>query len=140
MALIDQRKDPATQQTAAGFPEINSMDTKFNFNAKEVDILKELGKKVSELAHAPEMEKKARLWTEHNDLKTDTPVIFADPENGWNEIIRAKSLVCTDPLARVWEMALRKQIYWAQEIRDDKVLEAVFDVPYIKGASSRRAK
>lgn len=40
------------------------------------------------------------------------------------------TLRCSDPLARVWEMALRKQIYWANVLKDDKVIEPFFDVPY----------
>lgn len=117
-------------QTAAGYPEIKTMGSLFVFNAIEVEMLRTLSKKVAEIAARPEMAKKAKLWTEHNDLKTDTPVVFIDPENGWNEIIRTDSLGCIDPLARVWEMALKKQIYWADEMKDDKVIEAVFDVPY----------
>jgi hypothetical protein len=33
-------------------------------------------------------------------------------------------------MARVWEMFLRKQIYWFQVFKDDKVIEPYFDVPY----------
>ena len=38
--------------------------------------------------------------------------------------------LCEDPLARVWEMHLRKQIYWFEQLKDDKVIENYFDVPY----------
>jgi len=126
--LID--KDPATMQTAAGYPEIKLMCSKFVFSNEEVETLRILGRKVAEISMRPDMAEKAKLWTAHNDLKTDIPLVFVDPENGWNEIILAESLLCSDPLARVWEMALRKLIYWADEIKDDKVVEAVFDVPY----------
>lgn len=130
MALLEHKKDPATEQTAAGYPEIKTMGTSFVFSSKEIETLRTLSKQVAEIAARPAMAQKAKLWTAHNDLKTDTPVVFIDPENGWNEIIKAKTMVCTDPLARVWEMALRKLIYWADEMKDDKVVEAGFDVPY----------
>jgi len=130
MAITGQKKDPAAMQTAAGYPEIKSMDTDLTFSIREKEALRTLGKRVAEIAARPVMAQKARLWTAHNDLKTDEPTVFADPENGWNEIIPAKTLVTNDPLARVWEMALLKQIYWADEIKDDKVIEAAFDVPY----------
>ena len=130
MALIAQAKDPATMQTAAGYPEIKSMATAFKFSQKEIDCLQKLGTEVAEISRRADMVKKKALWTAHNDLKTTDPLVFIDPENGWNEIIDAKTLVCEDPLARVWEMALRKQIYWADGMKDDKVIEDYFDVPY----------
>ena len=130
MPIIGQAQDPAMMQTASGYPEIRSMDTRLVFSSGELDVLRVLGKKTAEIAARPEMGQKAILWTKHNDLETDVPLVFIDPENGWNEIILSDDLMCTDPLARVWEMALRKLIYWANEMKDDKVIEAVFDVPY----------
>jgi len=130
MALIVQAKDPATMQTAAGYPEIKTMVTTFHFTQKETDCLRKLGAAVAEISLRADMAQKKALWTAHNDLKTTDPLVFIDPENGWNEIIDAKTLVSENPLARVWEMALRKQIYWADGMKDDKVIEDYFDVPY----------
>lgn len=130
MALIEQKKDPATMQTAAGYPELKGMDTEFCFAPDEISVLRELAKKVAEIAARPDMAEKAKLWTLHNDLKTDQPLVFIDPENGWNEIITLDMLKCKDPLARVWEMHLRKQIFWADGMKDDRVIEPFFDVPY----------
>lgn len=115
---------------AAGYPEVRGMRTKWIFSAEEKETLRTLARKVSEIAASPVMAKKAKLWTSHNDLKTDEPLVFIDPENGWNEIIPADTLVCEDPLARVWEMSLRKSVYWAEGFKDDRVIEAYFDVPY----------
>jgi len=130
MALIAQAKDPASMQTAAGYPEIKSMATAFRFSQKETDCLRNLGAAVAEISQRPDMARKKVLWTDHNDLKTTEPLVFIDPENGWNEIIDPKTLISEDPLARVWEMALQKQIYWANGMKDDKVIEDYFDVPY----------
>lgn len=130
MGLLGHKKDPATEQTAAGYPELKAMGTTFIFTEREKMILRNLGMQVAEIAERPQMIEKAKLWTLHNDLKTDQPLVFIDPENGWNECIPADSLECVEPLARVWEMALRKQIYWAEKLKDDKVVEPYFDVPY----------
>ncbi|MEG1844974.1 MAG: hypothetical protein RR296_12085, partial [Clostridia bacterium] len=123
MALLEQKGDPARQQTAAGIPSILEMDTTFQFSAREFETLRALANRIAAIAARPEMTQKAALWTAHNDLKTQTPMVFIDPENGWNEIIPSQELRCVDPLARVWEMALRKQIYWAEQMKDDKVIE-----------------
>lgn len=130
MALIEHKKDPATEQTAAGYPEVKAMGTSFVFDDREKEVLRRLAGQVAEIAERPEMKQKKNLWTAHNDLKTEEPVVFIDPENGWNECIPAKTLECHDPMARVWEMSLRKQIFWADRMKDDKVIEPYLDVPY----------
>ena len=96
----------------------------------EADILKTLARKVSELAHKPEMDVKRKLWLMHNKLQTLQPVVFCDPENGWNEIITDAQIKCQSKLARRWEMNLRKEIFWGEEMGDDRPVEPFFNVPY----------
>ena len=128
--MLEHKKDPATEQTAAGYPEVKAMGTSLAFDDKEKEVLRRLAAQVAEIAERPVMKQKKLLWTAHNDLKTEEPVVFIDPENGWNECIPAHTLECRDPLARVWEMSLQKQIFWADKMRDDKVIEPYLDVPY----------
>lgn len=67
----------------------------------------------------------------HNGLKTQQPVIFIDCENGWNEIFPwDKAIRCEGEMAQDWEMWLRKEIYWADTMKDDKVVEARLYLPY----------
>jgi hypothetical protein len=124
------KKDPATMQTASGMPLIKVMNETFILTEKEKTRLRELGRRVAEIAAMPVQEKKADLWRRHNDLETNEPVIFIDPENGWNECIPVEEIQNTAPIARVWEMYLLKQIYWFEVMKDDKVIEPYFDVPY----------
>lgn len=131
-AMTNSKKpDPATMQTAAGAPKISQMNTAYVFQADEVQVLRDLAQQVQAIAQRESEAEKARLWTMHNDLTPERPMIFADPENGWNEIITTADLQCHQTLARVWEMHLRRQIFWANEMQDDKVIEATFDVPYV---------
>jgi len=124
------KTDPSTEQTAAGLSSTRGIETDFTFSDNERGVLRRLAGKVAELAARPGEERKKKAWTAHNDLLSDEPLLFCDPENGWNEIIHQKDLECSDPLARVWEMHLRKEIFWALEMKDDKVIEPYFDVPY----------
>ncbi|TVR68169.1 MAG: hypothetical protein EA427_11210 [Spirochaetaceae bacterium] len=117
-------------QTASGLSTTRGISGRLSVTPRERDLLRELARHVAEIAARPQMEEKARLWTAHNDLRDTTPLVFIDPENGWNEIILQKQILCEHPLLRVWEMALRKQIHWAEEFKDDKVIEPFFDVPY----------
>jgi len=92
------------------------------------EILRSLAKKVAEGAAKPEQKQKAMLWTAHNDLKTNTPVIFADPENGWNEIIPPR-LKCVDA-ARSMEYELRRKLFYIEEMGDDRVIDEYYDIPW----------
>ena len=129
MSLTTKKIDPATMQTAAGLPNIKVMNESLVFLEGEKKRLRELAKSVAEIAALPVQQERIKLWTEHNDLKTKEPLVFIDPENGWNECITVDTLSCTTPMARVWEMFLLKQIYWFEDFKDDKVIEPYFDVP-----------
>ena len=43
---------------------------------------------------------KIKLWKDHNSLRTTQPIIFCDPENGWNDIITGNILKRTSKIAR----------------------------------------
>ncbi|MGI5848789.1 MAG: hypothetical protein ACOX8Q_01755 [Christensenellales bacterium] len=101
-----------------------------DFSDNERAVLKDLAKKVAELAALPRMADNKKLWTDHNGLKKTRPVILCDPENGWNEIITDDQIVCSNSLARHWELWLRKLIFWGTEMNDDYVIEPFFDVPH----------
>lgn len=109
------------------------MNNDFDRNMTQNDrkVLKELALRVAELAAGPLEEEKRRLWFRHNALEATRPVIFCDPENGWHEIFPEKHLLCKGDLARQWEFHLRKEIFWGESMGDDRVVEAVFNVPYV---------
>lgn len=92
-------------------------------------ILRELAEKVATLAATPEMAEKRELWRKLNSLEKTRPVIFCDPENGWNEIITESQMRCNGKMARNWEMDLRKEIFWGKEMGDDRPVEPFFNVP-----------
>ena len=96
---------------------------------KDRQILRRLAGRVAELAAREIEQKKKRLWTQHNDLRGLTrPLVFCDPENGWNEIITEDQMRCQCELARQWEHQLRKEVFWGQSMGDDRVIEPCFDI------------
>ncbi|ADK80242.1 hypothetical protein [Sediminispirochaeta smaragdinae] len=100
-------------------------------DTQDKECLTRLAARVREIAERPEMEERKRLWSRHNRLDNERPMVFADPENGWHEIIPEESLVCRNDIARHWELTLRKQIFWGDEMNDDYVVEPVFDLPHV---------
>jgi hypothetical protein len=105
--------------------------TDLHINTTEREILHRLAASVKELASRPIEDEKRRLWYDHNDLIPTRPLIFCDPENGWNEIIISDQLLCRNDLARTWEMSLRKEIFWGSMMCDDRVIEPFFNIAHV---------
>ncbi len=123
-------REPSMEQTALGLMTTKGIETDLQFQPEERELLRALAKEVAALAVRPKEKEKAGMWTRLNDLEPVRPLVFCDPENGWNEIITQKDLKCADKLARVWEMDLRKEIFWGSKIKDDRVIEPSVNVPY----------
>lgn len=99
-------------------------------SAEDRAILRGLAEQVAEVAARPEQADKTELWTRHNDLEDTPPPILVGPENSWNEIFRFdRDIVCSGTMAQDWEMWLRKQLYWANVIKDDTPIDRRFYVP-----------
>jgi len=103
----------------------------FSISKREHRVLRRLAGQVAELAARPIEEEKRRLWYAHNSLQPTRPVIFCDPENGWNEIIRPTDLECDGVIGRWWEMRLRKEIFWGTQMGDDYTIMPYFDTPHV---------
>ena len=134
MKNYGQGKSIGLEQTVSENIETGFRQADIDIEISEVDILRNLARRVAELAHKPEMDVKRKLWCMHNKLQTLQPVIFCDPENGWNEIITDAQIQCKSKLARRWEMNLRKEIFWGEEMGDDRPVEPFFNVPYTVSA------
>ena len=130
--MQDYGNGPSTglDQTAAG--KIVTGFTPEDLSVAEADrsVLRALAERVARIADGPRMTEVRELWRKLNGLQRTRPVVFCDPENGWNEIITETQMQCQGKLARRWEMDLRKEIFWAEEMRDDKPVEPYLEVPY----------
>ena len=93
-------------------------------------VLVRLAERVARIAAGSRMTEVRQLWHRINTLQKTRPAVFCDPENGWNEIVTEAQMECRGKLARRWEMDLRKEIFWGEEMGDDKPVEPLFDVPY----------
>jgi hypothetical protein len=109
--------DVAAYSSTAGFSA--GRPGELSIAATDRDILRGLAERVAAHAARPVEREKRDLWRRHNDLEATRPLVFCDPENGWNEIITAEDLRCRHSLARRWELVLRKELFWAERLRDD---------------------
>lgn len=100
-------------------------------SSKDRQILRKLAGRVAELAARPIESEKRELWTRHNDGEAGRPLIFCDPENSWMEIIPDRKLECENPLARGWEWHFRREIFWGEEMGDDRVIQGAFNLGWV---------
>ena len=124
-----------SDQTIAAMTTQGTRVDDLSISASDRTVLRRLATKVAEFAARPVEQHKRELWYSHNMLQSTRPVIFCDPENGWTEIITPGLLVCEGSLARDWEMILRKEVFWAEQMRDDRVVQPCFDVRHVYSES-----
>jgi hypothetical protein len=83
----------------------------FTIRNSTLQELKDSAAQVAELSARPFEKEKESLWRQRNALAPTRPLIFCDPENGWNEIIPSDSLTCQNTLARQCEFILQREIF-----------------------------
>lgn len=123
-------KSTGLDQTAAGKILTGFTREDLIMTYEDRDVLRRLAERVAAIAASARQAEIRQSWTRLNRLEKTRPLIFCDPENGWNETITEAQMQCQGKLARRWEMDLRKEIFWGEVMGDDKPVEPYFDVPY----------
>lgn len=95
-------------------------------------ILRELAKKIAEIAALPIQKEKAAMWNRINRLEAVKPMFWIN-EIPWNEMNVNDELVLTtrDEFCRTQEMQLRQLIYQWEHMRGDMVVEPVIYSPVV---------
>ncbi|HIE28013.1 TPA: hypothetical protein EYP66_12075 [Candidatus Poribacteria bacterium] len=106
---------------------------------KDKFIIRDLAKKVAEIASLPVHKEKRDMWIRLNRLERVRPLIHVqaiDPSI-WVELIPDDQLQTTDAFCRSQEMELRKKIYCWENFPDDRVVDDVVVCPIIIRGDSR---
>lgn len=98
---------------------------------KDKSIIRDLAKKVAEIASLPEQKKKAEMWTRHNRLERVNPMVLIFPEGSWREALPEKDLVTEDPFCRGHEYNLRMRLYYYEHLKDDNVIDGTIASPIV---------
>lgn len=104
------------------------------YTPKERDLLRELARRVAEIAALPAQQEKRRLWTAHNRLRGERPMVLCYPEGAWLECIPPDSILCRDPVLYGWEKRLRMQLFCQEQLRDDTIVEPYFNIGWLGGS------
>jgi len=92
-------------------------------NTQDRTILRDLAKKVADLAALPLQEEKRKVWQGVNELKPRRPALFCSPEGSWGELLPDNTLKCREEAARGLEWGLRLRLYAAEHFCDDQVCD-----------------
>jgi hypothetical protein len=97
------------------------MKTKTPISAPDRKRLRDLAKKVAEIAALPVMGERRQLWKKHNSLQRVRPMVLVFPEGAWRELLPDSALACAGKEARRIEAELRRRIYTREHFHDDTV-------------------
>jgi hypothetical protein len=91
---------------------------------RDTRIVRDLVRRVSEIAADSVNDVKRDLWTRLNRLERVRPLVHvqAIAWNIWEELIPPDTLAAADPFARQQELDLRRRIYCWDHFRDDRVV------------------
>jgi hypothetical protein len=92
-------------------------------SAKERVILRDLAKRVAEIADLPIQSERRELWKRHNRLERVRPMVLVFPEGSWRELLPSSACLCENSEARSIEWNLRSRIYYHEHIPSDNVVE-----------------
>jgi len=95
---------------------------------KERTLLRELARKVADIAALPIQQERLQLVKDLNALREPRPVILSSPEGAWKELVPESALLCQHPLARNWERSLRMAICRHELIPADNPILAVMKI------------
>jgi len=98
---------------------------------RERDVLRDLARRVAEVAALPVQAERARFWRDFNALRPHRPMVLAFPEGGWRDLVPESDLQCADRLLRSWEMALRRTLFRHEHICDDWPITDAFNVGWV---------
>lgn len=97
-------------------------DDKDAASPQDRQILRDLAKRVADIAALPIMQERIDLWRRHNSLQPTRPMILISPEGSWRELLSDSSLRCVGKTAQAMEKTLRMRIYTHEHFDDDTVI------------------
>ncbi|MBN1808304.1 MAG: hypothetical protein JW909_04495 [Planctomycetes bacterium] len=95
------------------------------------NIIRELARRVADIASRPVMRERIALWKRHNSLRPARPMVLVFPEGSWRELLPPSALECRDEEARRIEASLRRRLFYDEILPDDTVVDATWLVPKI---------
>lgn len=95
---------------------------------KDREIIRDLARRLAEIADLPIQKERRDLWVQHNQLNSVRPLIMISPEGSWGELLPGDALTCEGKTARNIERTIRMRIYGHEHFDQDVVVEKIWNV------------
>ncbi len=107
-------------------------DRKAEFAVSEHDqrILRDLARKVAELAHGPRNLELKRQWYLHDQGRADRPMVLTENDAGLHLIEKEFALQCEGDWAKGQEYGMRQGLLHFEVVADDSTFEPWINVPW----------
>jgi len=108
------------------------------FRQKDIDIVRSLASRYSEIAALPIQQENKKLWMKLNRLERTRPLLYVNACEPlfWEEVMPDSVLECEDDFCRFYERDLRRKLFAWDHFADDRVIEDVMVCPiFMKGDS-----
>jgi hypothetical protein len=104
----------------------------YNLNQHDKDILRRLAERLVAIADSPLNKERKALWYKLDAGIPERPMILAEalPIMDKNPPVSRASLECENRWVRIIEMGMREQIYQFDILRDDHVVEPLWNVAW----------
>ena len=99
---------------------------------KDHAVLRDLARKVAEIAQMPKQEERRELWRKHNSLAKTRPPVRVRANASWQEVFPDDQLECENPQLRALERGMRQTIF-QDSLNDDCITEPWITVKAIPG-------
>ncbi len=121
----------ALDPTAGYIPDVAGGAAPGALTGQEREHLRELARRVAEIAADPCQAQKRGLWHRHTALEDERPPVLLFLEDSWQEVLPTSALEVADPFwgQRAWY--LKHLIFRHEHLFDDFVIEADLHVPLI---------
>ena len=97
---------------------------------KDIAIVRELARKVSEISRSDYQNELRDVWRKHNSLVITRPLVIVWRFDYWNEIFPETMLRCEDHFFRMIEKMLNQNIF-QDSLKDDSIIEPWLTIPAI---------
>jgi len=115
---------------AKGLGEVGdpTLEEKPVVSTEDRRLLRDLAKRVAEVAALPVMAERREQWMRHNALAPGRPLLLIFPEGAWRELLPESGLRCVGEEPRRMELQLRQSLYCHEHFQDDTVIEREWPV------------
>lgn len=111
-------------------------NSQWNIIPSDINILRDLAKRVLDIANDPVNIERRELWYKHNSLEKTRPLVLIESGLALNDLVPGSVIKCQEGWAKGLEGGFLRTIYHFENIDDDNVVEPYMSCGWHVGTSN----